>query len=101
MDKTLMLRGVIEAYENDFCCGYEGKDKDELNTVILNLIVEMARLANDIRYCSKKECSCSPESGIKRIMNKYDEDLSRVIFRPYGLTNVNMMKVYGVLLNLD
>jgi hypothetical protein len=93
MDRKLMLKGVIQTYQNDFDCGYEGEDKEELRPIILELIVELSRYVNDIRYCSKVECPCSPESEIRRIIKTHGEKLDKVFFIPYGLCEVNMPKV--------
>lgn len=100
MDKTLMLKGVIQTYQNDFDCAYEGDDKEELRLIILELIVELSRYVNNIRYCSKVECPCSPESEIERIISNHGEKLEKVFFLKHGLTEVNMSKVYNELKNL-
>lgn len=93
MEKVKLLKGVIETYQNDFDCGYEGEDKEEIRPVILNLIVELSRYVNDINYCSKKECPCSPESGIKYIMDTHGDKLDEIFFLKHGLCAVNMQKV--------
>jgi hypothetical protein len=100
MDKRLMLKGVIEVYQNDFLCGYEGNDKDELRPIISELIIELSRYVNDIRYCDNVNCPCSPEYSIKNIIDKYGDKLEKVLFLKYGLTEVNMLKVYEELKNL-
>lgn len=91
-----MLKGIIESYQNDFQGGYENDDKEELNPIILELIMEVSRYVNEIRYCSKKDCGCSPERNIKRILEQHKR-LEQVLFLPYGLSSVNMPLVYKTL----
>ena len=100
MEKVNMLKGLIEVYQNDFDCGYNDEDKEELRPIIQNLIIEVSRLVNDIRYCSKKDCPCCPEYEIKRIIKRHGDQLDKVMFAPYGLTEVNMPKVKNELLSL-
>ncbi|GIN71155.1 hypothetical protein J14TS2_16300 [Bacillus sp. J14TS2] len=100
MEKVMMLKGVIETYQNDFDCGYEGEDKESIRPIILNLIVELSRYTNGLRYCSKKDCSCSPERKIKQILNKHEKELDRVLFLPLSLCSINMLKVKRTLKNI-
>lgn len=89
-DKTV-LKGLIEIYQNDFMCGYEGEDKEKLRLTFLELIVEVTRYANDFRYCSKKDCLCSPEKGIKRFAK--DELIEKVLGGKYGLSDVPLSEI--------
>lgn len=93
MEKLTMLKGVIETYQNDFDCGYEEEDKEDIRPVILNLIVGLTKYVNDFRYCSKQECSCSPETEIRQIMKEYGNKLDEMFFLRHGLCTVNMLKV--------
>lgn len=94
MEYKIALRGLIEIYENDFCCGYDGDDKPELELVFLKLIVRVTRLTNDYRYCSRPECSCSPESSLKNFYN-YNKDTinNRILNGHIGLSDVPLFKL--------
>ncbi|HDR7617013.1 TPA: hypothetical protein QCX66_002851 [Bacillus mycoides] len=84
----LALKGIIEVYQNDFMCGYEGADKDELRVALLELVLEITRYQNDFRYCKKRDCPCCPEVHIRKIVNKYNAEL-RNLFGTWILSEVN------------
>jgi hypothetical protein len=83
MEVKQVLKGLIENYQNDFLCGYEGDDKGELRIIFLELIVEVTRLANDYRYCSKKECPCSPEKSIETLVETHSDKIFNKLLGGY------------------
>lgn len=94
MDDKRVLHGMIEIYENDFMCGYEGEDKQALQLLFLELIVAVTRYVNDYRYCSKKDCSCSPEAHIKAFTKKYEKEIyEKLLGGAYGLSEVPLSKM--------
>jgi len=85
-DKLKTLQTAIEVYENDFIHGYTGNEDYEVKRhVFASLIVALTREVHDFRYCSKKECSCSPESEIKTLWEENKEFFSKM-FGPYSLS---------------
>lgn len=89
MDGKRILHGLIEIYENDFMCGYEGEDKKELRIIFLELIVAVTRYVNDYRYCSKKDCPCSPKSYIRWMLKNYDKEINeKLLGGTFGLSTV-------------
>lgn len=97
MANTELLRGLIEIYENDFMCGYEGEDKEDLRIDVLELILALVKYINDFRYCNRNTCPCSPESTIKEIFDRRQQFLKRVLLLPYSLTDVNPIKIYELI----
>lgn len=97
MNKEVMLKGVIEVYQNDFESGYDNLDKPEKKLVLLELILQLSRYVNNIRYCRKEKCGCSPESGIAIILKSNLNWLDNEFFKPYSLTDVNMRLVFNEL----
>lgn len=81
-----ILQGLIEYYQNDFMGGYYEDDKEQLRILLLEIIVEVTRYTNNFRYCSREECSCSPESGVYRLVNSNREQVAK-LFQPYILTD--------------
>ena len=65
--KNILLKTAIEVYENDFVCGYSGNDFEEKNKVFMHFIITLTKKVNDFRYCSNKNCICSPVSKIKSL----------------------------------
>ncbi|WP_200415959.1 hypothetical protein [Virgibacillus salexigens] len=93
-NSQLMLRGLIEVYENDFMHGYEGERKEELRLVFLELIVAVTRYANNYRYCSNPECLCSPESHIRNMISRNRSDIYNELLGGYlGLSEVPVFKI--------
>ena len=89
MENRTLLQGLIEIYENDFSSGYEGEGKTELDRIFLKLIMYVSRLTNDIRYCSKKDCPCSPERHIRRILlSKNDDIFNKLLQGNHGLSEI-------------
>ncbi|MFJ8531521.1 hypothetical protein [Bacillus sp. NPDC094106] len=89
MGKTkLALQGIIEVYQNDFLAGYNEADKEELRIALLELILEITRIQNDYRYCSKRNCPCCPEVHIANMVKKYNKQLKK-IFNKYNLSDVS------------
>lgn len=89
MEGKRILQGMIEVYENDFLGGYEGEDKEEIRVIFMELIIQVTRLVNGYRYCSKKECSCSPESSIKKLVNQHrDVIFNKLLGGYHGLSEV-------------
>lgn len=65
-DEKFLLQQLIFYKENDLASdlgsGYrDEQDKDNL----VGLILSLTRYIHDFRYCSRKNCPCSPEFGIK------------------------------------
>lgn len=89
MDDKRILQGMIEIYENDFMCGYEGENKQALQLLFLELILAVTRYVNDYRYCSKKDCPCCPESHIKAFTKRYEKEIYEdLLGGTYGLSEV-------------
>lgn len=91
-----LLRGLIEIYENDFMCGYDGEDKEELRLEVLELIVNITKYLNDFRYCRRKSCSCSPESKIKLILERRNDFIKNELLTMYTLSETNPNKIYDL-----
>lgn len=77
MENKRILHGMIEIYENDFMCGYEGEDKKELQIIFLELILYATRYVNNYRYCSRENCPCCPEFNIKAMMKRYSTEINK------------------------
>src|SRR5699024_6104104 len=90
--KNILLKTAIEVYENDFVCGYSGNDFEEKNKVFMHFIITLTKKVNDFRYCSNKNCICSPESKIKSLWEGHESFL-RDIYGAYALTEHNPLKV--------
>jgi hypothetical protein len=94
MEANNILKGLIEIYQNDFMYGYEGEDKEELRIIFLELIVEVTRYVNDYRYCNEKDCRCSPESGIKALLERYGKQINeKILGIGYGLSEVPLYHI--------
>lgn len=90
MEKKEILKGMIEIYENDFMCGYEGEDKVKLQIIFLGLIKDVTKIANGYNYCGKKDCPCSPEYAIKNTMDNHKEIINEVLFKgDMALTDIS------------
>lgn len=68
-----LLKQLIQYKENDFPL-YESVD--DIHT-LNELIIAVARYVNEIRYCSRPDCSCSPESNIKKYYEPLEEYLEK------------------------
>jgi hypothetical protein len=88
MSGNTILKGMIEIYQNDFMCGYEGEDKEELRLIFLELIVQVTRYVNNYRYCNKTDCSCSPEKSIEFLVEKHEEKINKIFSGRFGLSEV-------------
>ncbi|HDR7922631.1 TPA: hypothetical protein QCY49_000615 [Bacillus paranthracis] len=89
MDKSkLALEGIIQVYQNGFLAEYKEDDKKEMRIVLLELILEITRVQNNFRYCSKKNCPCCPEVHIAKMVKHYNDQLKK-IFNPYILSDVS------------
>ncbi|WP_144482086.1 hypothetical protein [Bacillus pumilus] len=97
MDRKI-LEALIQIYQNDFMCGYQGDDKDKLRIVFLELIVHTTRYINDFRYCNKERCPCSPEHDLTKWVNVYHEDIFLKMIGDYALSDYPSKKVKGFLL---
>ncbi|WP_199425779.1 hypothetical protein [Thermaerobacillus caldiproteolyticus] len=85
MNGNAILKGMIETYQNDFMYGYTGEDKEELRLIFLELIVEVTRYVNNYRYCSNKDCPCSP---IALLVKRYEEKINKIFAGGFGLSEV-------------
>lgn len=91
MDDKTILGGMIEVYQNDFMCGYQGEDKEKLRTVFLELIVYSTQYVNGYKYCGRPDCPCSPQSGIRGLLKAYYSEINEVLLGGnYGLSEVPM-----------
>lgn len=91
MEAIRILQGMIEIYQNDFSCGYDDEDKEEIRPIFTELIIETTRYVNNYRYCSKKDCPCSPERSIASLVKKNNEVIMKKFFGgTCGLTEVPM-----------
>ena len=88
MDSKIAFKGMIEIYQNDFKCGYKGEDKEKLRLLYLELIVEVTRLVENIRYCDNKKCSCSPEFHIKYLVENNQDEIKKIFDGNLGLSSV-------------
>lgn len=89
MDKSkLALEGIIQVYQNGFFAEYKEDDKKEMRIVLLELILEITRVQNDFRYCSKKNCSCCPEVHIAKMVKQYNNQFKK-IFNKFSLSDVS------------
>jgi hypothetical protein len=63
----VLISDIIQTYENDICCGITDQKEYELvKEIFADLIILLTRLHLGIRYCSNKNCSCSPEWNLKK-----------------------------------
>lgn len=61
-----LLEQLIKFRQNDMILDMDsGYRSEEGYENLTSLIISVTRYVNDIRYCSKADCSCSPESDIK------------------------------------
>ena len=61
-----LLNGLIKYKENDLMMDYEDGRVSNIDIDnFTNLIIALVKLDYDIRYCTNKQCSCSPESSVK------------------------------------
>lgn len=97
MDRKI-LEALIQIYQNDFMCGYQGEDKDKLRIVFLELIVHTTRYVNDFRYCSKEDCSCSPKHDITKMIDAHHGDIFLKMIGDYALSDYPSKKVKDFLL---
>lgn len=69
--ETYLLEQLIKFWENDMLMDVEdGHCTSSDYKIMTELIIGLTRYINDIRYCSRANCPCSPEYQIKR---KYDQ----------------------------
>lgn len=62
-----LLSQLIKYRENDMMMDLDsGQATRKEHECLTNLIIAITKYNLDIRYCSKKECRCSPEYDIKR-----------------------------------
>ncbi|MCM3366024.1 hypothetical protein HKK70_08710 [Bacillus safensis] len=92
MDRKI-LEALIQIYQNDFMCGYQGDDKDKLRVVFLELIVHTTRYINDFRYCNKEGCPCSPEHDLTKMIDAHQEDIFLKMIGDYALSDYPSKKV--------
>ncbi|MEM5029006.1 hypothetical protein WKH33_08310 [Priestia sp. WB3] len=97
MDRKI-LEALIQIYQNDFMCGYQGDDKDKLRIVFLELIVHTTRYVNDFRYCSKENCPCSPMHALINIIDTHHEDIFLKMISDYALSDYPSKKVKDFLI---
>lgn len=65
-ENIFLLGQLIKFRENDMVMDMESGYCTENEVRIMdNLIRSVTRYVNDIRYCSRKNCPCSPEYDIK------------------------------------
>ena len=61
-----LLEQLIHFKENDLLMDIEdGHTNESTKYHVTELIIGVASYVNDIRYCSKPNCRCSPETSIK------------------------------------
>lgn len=61
-----LINQLIKYRANDLLMDIESEHAtDKTEHHITELIIELTRYFLDARYCSKPNCPCSPESGIK------------------------------------
>ncbi|MGX9721710.1 hypothetical protein [Bacillus pumilus] len=92
MDRKI-LEALIQIYQNDFMCGYQGEDKDKLRIVFLELIVHTTRYINDFRYCNKEDCSCSPKHDLTNMIDTHYEDIFLKMIDDYALSDYPSKKL--------
>lgn len=94
------LSQLIRCYENDMqiesianSLNHEQiekvkQDKEDM----LQMIIKLTSWIHDIRYCSNKNCRCSPESGIKYILERN----GKLFKNPYYLFPVQWKVLYEI-----
>ena len=74
MSNEQILENLIQNYQNDIQSGLQGMVSEEKYRAICRtyseLIIEFTRFIHNIRYCSRKDCACSPEYSIKKHVKK-------------------------------
>lgn len=95
MDSKRILQGMIEIYENEFMCGYEGTDKEQLRVTFLELILQVTRYVNGFTYCNNPDCRCSPKSEIKSILmtDNGKKILDKFLNNNFALTEVPVKRI--------
>lgn len=61
-----VLEQLIQCYENDMQIIDDANAKEDM----LQMIIKLTSWIHGIRYCSNKDCMCSPEKGIKYILER-------------------------------
>lgn len=66
-----LLGQLIKYKENDMKMDRESEYRTEEDEHYLNeLIMNLIKYYHDIRYCTRRDCSCSPEKGVEFHYNK-------------------------------
>jgi len=100
-DKAIeVLSQLIGCYENDMhadlipnSLNHEQMMKIEQDKEdMLQMIIKLTAWIHNIRYCSNKECICSPESNIRIILERNGE----IFKNPYYLFPVQWKVLYEI-----
>ncbi|WP_040985508.1 hypothetical protein [Oceanobacillus jeddahense] len=91
------LEQLIKCYENDLQIidGLNEEQKEEIKRDredMLQMIIKLTSWIHDIRYCSNKECKCSPESNIRIILERNGE----LFKNPYYLFPVQWKTLFEI-----
>src|SRR5690625_2055840 len=83
-----LLSQMIQHRDNDLASGRGNCEVSEGTAKhFTELIIAVTRYLHDIRYCSKSDCPCSPESATKRHYEPIKEYLKEK-GSPYALTPI-------------
>src|SRR5699024_7586996 len=76
MEGLYILEQLIKHKENDLHDSLSrGLVNENTSYNLVELIISMSRYVNDIRYCTKVECSCSTEHDIRYHYNRIKEKI--------------------------
>ncbi|GEM_PF-5893043 len=93
-----LLRQLIGYYENDLVAAtdathYSKFDVERAKQVTNSMIIEVTKFVNDIRYCSRVKCPCSPESGIKKIYDSNKDIFKNTLTALYPIPYKTIEKI--------
>lgn len=76
-----LLSQLIKFRENDLLMDIDSNHaNDETEHHLTELIIGLTRYSNNIRYCSKLDCPCSPEHKIKQHYEPIKEYLQNTTY---------------------
>ena len=84
MTNEQILENLIKCYQNDIQLGLVDEVSNEeykrVTQGFSELIIEFTRFIHDIRYCSNKECRCSPEHKIKQLVEEWEPHVNNIYY---------------------
>jgi|SRR5690625_528951 len=90
-----LLQQLIFHYQNDLANSDEEyvPNIEEVRDGFNSLIRSVTRYVNDLRYCSKVDCPCSPESDIKRTYPLLEEYIKKTETALYPIPYETIEKI--------